>query len=384
MNNHANERERLMKRVLAATLVAAAVVIVTACGGDGEAATPADTARGAAPGVMLGVRDVATVRDTAIREGVSVSGALAPKVDVVVGAPIAEQLAEMLVDAGVAVRQGQPLARFRVDVLRSAAASARAEVTRARLAVRLATADSGRSEELFSEGAISRRDRDNSFASLEGTLAQLALAESQAAQAEDRLATATLRAPVSGIVSERHAQAGDRVDFGKPVVSIVDTRVLQLAASLPASHLGSLRVGSEVVLNTAAGGTVTGRVSRINPTADPATRQVRFHVDVPNASGSLVGGTYVSGRVIVREVAHAVAVPRRAIRRQEGGLPAVVYVIRDGIVRKVTVATGAEDEESSLVEVTDGVAVGDTVIVGPVDNLGDGTRVSVAGAAQRR
>jgi len=369
-----------MKSVLRIGLVAATAATVWACSGKGEAETPADS--GVAPEVTLGAADVATVATASLREGVPLSGALLPKVNVTVGAPVAEQVAEMFVDEGVAVRQGQPLARFRDEVLRAAAASAQADLTRAQLAVRVGVTDSARSETLFREGAIARRDYDNALVALESTRAQLALAQAQAASANDRLETATLRAPVSGVVSERHIQAGDRVDFGKPVLDIVDTRVLQLEASVPAQSLGALRVGREAALVTTSGDTVSGRIARINPTADPATRQVRVYVDVPNGAGRLVGGLYVSGRAIVREANEAVAVPRRAVRVEGEDRTTVVYVVRGGVIARVRVQLGIEDADQGLVQVVSGLAAGDTVVVGPVEGLAEGTRVQVAGATR--
>jgi RND family efflux transporter MFP subunit len=367
-----------MRRIMQMGAAAVVAVLAWSCGGRGEAATPDEA--GATPRVVLGERDIATVRRVTLREGVPVSGPLEPKVNVVVGAPLAEQVAEMFVEAGVPVRAGQPLARFRDEVLRAAAASARADVTRAELAVRVAVADSARAATLFREGAIAQRDLDNALVAVEGARAQLALARAQAASANDRLATATLRAPTGGVVSERHVQAGDRVDFGKPVVNIVDTRVLRLEASVPAQALGHLRVGRAVVLVATSGDTVSGRVARINPIADPATRQVRLYVDVPNPAGRLVGGLYVSGHVLVREVV-AAAVPRQAVRREASGRP-VVYVVRQDTVRRVEVELGTEDAEQGLIEVVAGLVEGDTVVVGPADTLGDGAPVSVAAAAR--
>jgi len=361
--------------------LAAMAAALWACGG-GEAATPADS--GVALELMLGASDVAAVVTASLREGVPISGALLAKVNITVGAPLAEQVAEMFVDEGVPVRRGQPLVRFRDEVLRAAAASAQAEVTRAQLAVRIAGADSARAEALLREGAIAPRDYDNALVGLEAARAQVALSQAQAASANDRLESATLRAPASGVVSERHVQAGDRVDFGAPVVNIVDTRVLQLEASVPAQALPALRVGREVTLVTTSGDAVTGRIARINPTADPATRQVRLYVDVANGEGRLVGGLYVSGRAIVREVRDAVALPRRAVRVEGDDRATVVYAVRGGVIAKVPVQLGVEDAEQGLVQVVSGLAAGDLVVVGPVEGLADGTRVQVTAAPASR
>jgi RND family efflux transporter MFP subunit len=235
---------------------------------------------------------------------------------------------------------------------------------------------------LFAEGAIARRDHDNAFTQLETARARYALAESQAASTADKLETATLKAPVSGVVSERLVQAGDRVDFGKPVMTIVNNSVLQLEASVESRWLGELRVGRPVALTISGmADTIMGRVSRINPTADPATRQVRIYVDVVNPSNRLVGGLYVSGRVILEEKKDAVAVPRAAVRYEGTDRASVVYVVAGGRVARRVVAVGIEDADRGLLEITSGISAGDRVIIGPVDGIADGMRVDVAGAS---
>jgi RND family efflux transporter MFP subunit len=211
----------------------------------------------------------------------------------------------------------------------------------------------------------------------------LALAEAQAASADDRLSTATLRAPASGVVSRRYLQAGDRADFGKPVFDLVDTRVLQLAASVPVEYLSQLRIGRLVSLTVSQSDTVrvAGRISRINPTADAATRQVRVYVDIPNAGQRLVGGLFVSGRVLVDEAANAVTVPRTAIRREGDAATPVVYVVAGGRIARRLVSVGIADDDLGLVQIMSGVHAGETVVVGPVEGLTDGAPVDILGQA---
>ncbi len=360
----------------------AAVALLSACGGKGSS----EAAATAAPTITLGASDLAVATRATLRAGVPLSGPLDAKVSVVVGAPLAEQLVAVLVAEGDAVSRGQVLARFRDDVLRSAAVSAQADLARARAAVSLAAADSARADALFAEGAIARRDRDNALLAVDQARAQLALAAAQLAGAEDRLAGATLTAPVSGVVSARHAQAGDRVDFGKPVISIVNTRVLQLDAAVEARWLGAVRVGRPVALTVAGGArdTLMGRIARVNPVADPATRQVRIYVDVPNPAGRLVSGLYVSGMVLTETVTEAVTVPRAAIRIDGADRASVVFVVAAGRVSRRVVDPGVQDAASGRVEIRSGVSAGESVVIGPVDGLGDGTRVEIAGTPASR
>ncbi len=360
---------------------AACIAALASCGGKGNT----EAAASSTPAITLGASDLANAERTTLRAGVSLSGPLEAKVNVVVGAPLAEQLVAVMVNEGDAVQRGQAIARFRDDVLRAAAASAQADVARARAAVSVAASDSSRAETLFAEGAIARRDRDNALLAVDQARAQLALAASQLASAEDRLENATLKAPVSGVVSVRHAQAGDRVDFGKPVISIVNNGVLQLEASIEARWLGAVRVGRPVALTVTGGGsdTIMGRIARINPVADQATRQVRVYVDVPNGAGRLVGGLFVTGQVLTEQAANAVAVPKAAVRTDGAERATVVYVVAAGRVSRRVVELGVEDVGRGLVEIRRGVSAGESVVVGPVDGLGDGSRVEVPAAGGR-
>lgn len=378
MNIQTQTRKALVMKRFGLTVAAALVAALsTACGGK----TDGVQAENAPVKITIGASDVGTAVRTTVQAGVPVSGALEPKVNITVGAPLAEQVLEMFVDEGQAVQQGQPLLRFKDEVVRAAANSARADVATQRMQVTIAAAESTRSDALLREGAVSPRDRDNVVLALNAARGRLALAEAQAASADDRLAASTLRAPAAGVISRRFLQAGDRVDMGKPVFAIVDTRVLQLTASVPIENVGRLRLGQSVLLRAAQldSTRVTGRISRINPTADDATRQVRVYVDVPNGSGRLMGGLFMSGRVLVREAADVVAVPRTAIRYEGDARTPVVYLIAGGKVVRRVVTIGITDEDAGLVQITTGVQAGDVVVVGPVEGLTDGSAAEILG-----
>lgn len=366
---------------LGAMLVLAAATASAGCGkrANGTGAKAGD----AGDIATLTASDVALARRASLREGIPLSGALEPKVRITVGAPFAEQLVETYVNEGDRVDSGQALAKFKDQVLAAAADYAASDVASQRMNVRVAAAESVRAVTLFAEGAIAQRDRDNALAALEGARSRLSLAVSQAANAEDRLRSAVLRAPAAGVISKRYVQAGDRVDNGKPVFELVDTRVLQLAASVPTEWLPELKIGRPVSLTVAQmdSTVVSGRISRINPTADPATRQIQIYVDVPNPHEALVGGLFVSGRVLTREAPDAVAVPAVAVRHEGEARTPYLFLVQRGRIARRRVTLGLNDDDQALVEIRAGVSAGDTVVVGPIEGLADGTPVSIANGA---
>jgi len=366
-------------------LMVVATAGLAGCGAKKAGGTAGQALAEVAPNTAtLNATDVAVARRATLRSGIPLSGALEAKVKITVGAPLAEQLIEMYVNEGDRVQQGQPLARFKDQVLQAAATYARADVQTQRMTVRMAEAESARAVALFAEGAIAQRDRDNALVALEAARSRLSLSESQASNSEDRLKSATLTAPAAGVISKRYAQAGDRVDNGKPVLELVDTRVLQLAASVPTEWLPELRIGRLVSLTIAQldSSHVSGQIARINPTADPATRQIQIYVDVPNPRETLVGGLFASGRVVTHEVRDAVAVPREAVRYEGEERTPYVYAVSSGKIARRRVAVGVADDDLSLVEITSGVAAGDTVIIGPIEGLADGTPVEIGGGSR--
>jgi RND family efflux transporter MFP subunit len=189
---------------------------------------------------------------------------------------------------------------------------------------------------------------------------------------------------VAGVISKRYVQAGDRVDNGKPVFELVDTRVLQLTASVPTEWLPELRIGRPVSLTIAQldSSHVSGQISRINPTADPATRQIQIYVDVPNPRETLVGGLFASGRVVTHEARDAVVVPREAVRYEGEDRTPYLYAVSNGKIARRRVTVGLGDDDVGLVEIISGVAAGDMVIIGPIEGLADGTPVQIGGAAR--
>lgn len=352
------ETRRAMRAV--AILLAAA-----ALAGCGNSAARRDGARDESV-ARLAQRDVATATRADLATGVAVQGVLEPAVDVRIVAPFPEVLDEVLVKEGQAVGRGQVLARFRTTAMAPAAASAEA-------ARRVAAADHTRMQNLFREGAVSQRD-------LDAAEAQLRAAEAQAALAKKYLDDATVTAPVAGVIARRHVQSGDRVGDGDPLFRLVDTGELEFEANVPTEALGGVRPGAPVALTVSGlgGTTVAGRVARINTTVDQATRQVKVYVAVPNRDRRLAGDMFASGRIVLREAAGVVAVPGAAVQPANGsGL--VAWVIRDGKVERRAVTAGMRDERRELVEITSGLAAGETVIVSPMEDLTPGQRVEIAG-----
>jgi membrane fusion protein (multidrug efflux system) len=160
-------------------------------------------------------------------------------------------------------------------------------------------------------------------------------------------------------------------------VTVVDPSSMRLEASVPADQLGSVRIGVPVTFTVTGypGREITGRVTRVNPTADPATRQVRITVSIPNAQGRLVGGLYANGR-LASESRTGLVAPLSAIDARSG-TPAVLR-IKQGKVERVPVQLGLRDEGAEKIELLSGVQAGDTLLLGAAQGITPGTVLRVS------
>ena len=212
--------------------------------------------------------------------------------------------------------------------------------------------------------------------------ARLAAAQSRLRSASMALNDTRVVAPVSGTIETRNVSPGERVNRSAPLFTLVRSDVLELAAAVPAVQASDVKVGQTIRFSAGAR-TVIGRVARISPTVDPASRAVTVYVQVPNADGALRGGTFATGRLVLSS-GEVISVPTTAIRhRAEGGSP-FVYRIKAGELDQVDVQVGFNDEASGQVEIVSGLAEGDRVVVGNVGTLGRGMKVQIVGGETQR
>jgi multidrug efflux pump subunit AcrA (membrane-fusion protein) len=138
-----------------------------------------------------------------------------------------------------------------------------------------------------------------------------------------------------------------------------------------------VRVGSPVSFTIdAVGQALRGRVTRIDPRADPGTRQVGLAAQLPNPGGRIVAGQFARGRVLTGRAVTAIAIPIAAVSDSAG--VARVFVIDNGklVLRQVTL--GARDEAQGLVAVTSGLTAADKVLARPVVGAANGLAVTIA------
>lgn len=366
---------RSARFVRSGSLGALALVLAAACGGgagDDPEAAPASTA------VTLGPSDVATARTVELSEGVAISGALEPAQTVELRTQINGRVRRVAVDRGSPVRRGQVLVEIQAEGARGQLEGAQAAVASAEAALALAEQRLASARRLHEAGAISDIELRTSETAHRAAEAQLGAAKAQLAVARENESHATVRSPIDGVVSARSVDEGESVRDGGVLLTVVDTRVLELTAQVGVDDAMQVRVGAPVVfrLDAASGRTFEGRVTRVDPRADPGTRQVGLASTLPNPGGRIVAGQFARGRVLTGRAETVTAVPIGAVRDSAG--TASVLVIEGGRLARRQVTLGARDEERGLVAVTSGLTAGDRVLAVPVLGAAEGLAVTFA------
>jgi membrane fusion protein, multidrug efflux system len=366
---------RSTSRKSAAILFAiSGLVAVNACS-KGDNASAAETSK--TETMVVGPENITVASNGSIMSGPSISGTLEPEREAVLRAQVSGSVLQTYADQGQAVNAGAVLARIDASGIQDAYTSARAGLVAARNAADVAAKDLARNQKLLAAGAIAERDIDQSRRASIAAQAALEDANSRLATAEKAYRSTTVTAPFSGVVSERPVSAGDVVQPGSALFTVVDPSSMRLEASVPAEQLASIRIGVPVDFTVSGypGRQFVGRITRINPTADPTTRQVRIYVSIPNAGRALVGGLFATGRLSTA-TKMGLVVPASAVDVR-GSAPFVMRV-RQGKVEKIQIQTGLTDKSSESIEVLSGLQAGDTLLLGAAQGITPGTPVRVS------
>lgn len=367
-----------LRRVCFLAISVGTALGVAACRGSqgGEAADPVGVSER-----VLGPLDVAEATRGPLGSGVVVTGTLEPAVRIEVKAQVPGTLGRVRVDRGDRVTQRQTLAVITAAGIRSAAASAESGVASARAGLALAERQLESATLLHEAGALSDLEFEQAKTGHEAAKAQVAAAEAGLAGAREQAQRATVRAPVTGYISDRTAETGEAVNPGQVLFTVVDITKLELQAQVSVSDVAQVQAGQEVVftLDAMPGQDFRGSVARIEPTADPETRQVGVYLQLENP-GNLVGGLFARGRILSRHIEDALLVPAQALRQE--GPETFVLFIQEGKVHRAPVTVIGRDEGLGLVGVDGPLDAGAVVLISPARDIEEGMAVRLAGSSE--
>jgi RND family efflux transporter MFP subunit len=361
-------------KLIAASLILAALTAAAACKKP-AAKTAADEAFGAAPVKVFKVR-----RDR-ITEKITYTSTLEALTKINVTPEVGGKIARINVQEGDRVAPGQVLAELETETIRLQLRQAQAAVAVAEAAYADALRNKERMDRLIKENAVSEQQREKVQLAFDSSAAQLEQARAGLNLAQHALDVSILKAPFAGVVASKNAEVGDVINpmmggaYGggaSGVLTLVDYSRIKVDVAVSSEDIARIGKGQEVILRVGAfpGRDFRGVVRVVNPTADPLNKKFGVEASFDNAEGLLRPGTF--GDIVFEVQSHenAMVVPQKAVL--ENGY---VFVVEGGKAVKKTVVLGIQN--TTMIEVLDGLAEGAAVVVEGNYGLEDGAAVQV-------
>ncbi len=360
-----------------AVLVVAAIALGAIRIGDRrkaqQTAIAAQTAQRAEAPVELVATDLVQVKGRVLSQGLAISGALKAANSAVIKAKVAGELQGLNVREGDPVKAGQIIARIDAADAQTRVRQAQQQAESAKAQVDMAKRTFENNSSLVEQGFISKSSLDTSVSSLAAAEANYRASQAGSDLASKALADTILRSPITGLVSLRVAQNGERMPLDGRVIEIVDLSRLELEASLSAADSLKVQLGQSAQLQIeGANAPVNAKVVRINPSVVAGSRAVLAYLALDPVPG-LRQGLFAQG-VLRTGSAEALSVPLSAVRTDKP-LP-YVQTVAGGKVVNQTVTLGARGEaDGQLMVSVKGVPDKTDLINGTVGTLREGTAV---------
>jgi len=347
------------------------------------AVTAAASAASATQAIELAPTDIATATRTELTATLTVNGGLKAVDSAVIKAKVAAELKELNVREGDRVQAGQLIGRLDATEYqwRLRQAEDQAAAAKAQLEIAQRTLDNNKA--LVDQGFISKTALDTSVSNAAGAQASLQAANAAAEIARKAVKDSEIRAPLTGLVSQRLAQPGERVPLDGRIVEIVDLSRIELEAAVAPEDILKVRVGQAAKLQIdGMAQPVAAEVARINPSTQSGTRAVMTYLRLDPAPG-LRQGLFARGTIELQRKP-ALVVPVSTVRSDQAR--PYVLLVQGGraIARNVALGDRGDvllgGQSESAVEITAGLAEGDIVLRGTVGGLRDGTPLKLAAA----
>jgi RND family efflux transporter MFP subunit len=364
-------------RLKTAIMILLTATFIASCRPQNKEAA-ADVGSGAAP-----VKIFKAVRQN-ISEKLLYTGTIEAWQKINITPDVGGKIALINVNEGDRVTKGQVLAELDTQamILQLEQAEAALDVTRARYNDAKVNLD--RMERLIKEKAVSEQQYEQVKLGYDAAAAQLAQAQAAVNLAKHSLDVSIMEAPFSGIVASKNAEVGDVINpmmgsFSPTsgVLTLMDFSRVKIRVDVSGTDIFRIQRGQTALLRVPMlpGREFQGRVSVVNLAADPLTKKFGVEVAVDNPGLVLRPGTFGELTLEVQTHENAIVVPQKAIIENK-----YVFIAQDGKAVKRSVTLGLQN--STMVEVTSGIAEGDSVIAEGNFGLDDGSPIQVAGEVQ--
>ena len=329
--------------------------------------------------IELAASDVVTAQVKELAMGLPISGSLKAANSAIIKARVAGELQGLTVREGDAVKAGQVIARIEVTEYAARQQQAQDQAEAAKTQIVIAQRQFDNNKALVDQGFISKTALDTSLATLNSAQATHRAAVSNVDIAKKAMLDTVLRSPISGVVSQRLAQPGERIGVDGRVVEIIDLSRMELEANISAADALDVKVGQTAILTIEGSARpVSSQVVRINPNTQAGSRNVLVYFSIANNAGQALNlrqGLFAQGSLGTAKVS-ALTVPLSAVRTDK---PTPYVQVLDGNVVKhmsVEMAQRGEvvtDGRRETVVAVKGINENTRVLVGALGSVREGT-----------
>ncbi|WP_144152424.1 efflux RND transporter periplasmic adaptor subunit [Paraburkholderia sp. BCC1885] len=289
-------------------------------------------------------------------------------------------------DIGTHVKAGQLLATIDAPEVDAELRQARADAQQAQANEQLAKVTASRWQQLVQTHAVSQQDTDMKQSDAQAKLAALLAAQSNVTRLAQMQSYEKIYAPFDGVITTRNVDVGALIDAGsaggpaKEMFDLAQTSTLRVYADVPQAYVGTPLDGTPACLVVAQlpGRCETGTVARNSGAINAVTRTLRIEVDVPNADGAVLPGSFGQVRIALRTAEPGLSLPVNALLYRPQGLQVATIDAQQHVLLK-TVKPGRDF--GTRIEIASGLVASDRVILNPSDSITNGEAVRISDAA---
>jgi RND family efflux transporter MFP subunit len=331
--------------------------------------------------------DIVRAQVKELSMGLPISGSLKAANSAFVKARVSGELQGLTVREGDSVKLGQVIARVDVTEYAARQQQAQDQADAAKTQIVIAQRQFDNNKALVEQGFISKTALDASLATLNSAQATHRAALANVDLAKKTMLDTVLRSPLSGVVSQRLAQPGERVSVDTRVIEVIDLSRMELEANISAADALNVKVGQTAMLQIEGTTTdVKSQVVRINPNTQAGSRNVLVYFSIANAPGQTVNlrqGLFAQGSLGTAKVS-ALTVPLSAVRNDRP--VAYVQVLDGAVVKHVNVELAQRGEvvtngRSETVVAVKGITENTQVLIGALGTVREGTTTKFAQAS---
>ncbi|MFH0989668.1 MAG: efflux RND transporter periplasmic adaptor subunit [bacterium] len=329
------------------------------------------------------------VKSESISQYIRATGSVAGDEDVILYSKVAERVEYIHIIPGQAVTNGQILVEQKNDIMQQGLEIANAALKTAEAQAKLIASDYERMRKLYSEKAISPQQFDQARTAKETAEHAFDQATSMAKQAKEQLENTLIKAPFDGIAAAVYVEKNQTLMMGQPVVQLISPSKMKAKINLTGADIQSVKLGQRVLIKfpTLTGREFSGRVNKINTAIDQTSKALEVEIVLLSNDRSLKSGLFGEFFIETQNIANRLVIPETALIPQteiiinrETGLQHTLkkfflFVIEQNKAKLKEVKTGIAN--NGQIEITNGLAIGDSVIVVGQNIVKDGQSVNV-------